>query len=1663
MAYLSPRVLRPAYYELDTLISRQTEHDACGVGFVFEPIASHENVQAGQDGLANLHHRGTEVSGKEVGDGAGKMTEVPELFLRETLGPDVLAGLGNPDRLAVGQFFFSRTDDGKYSKAKELAEQQVKDFLRKNGYREDQFTWREVPLGPNNDKTWPRVEQLIIPRKANDEKSEEAYERGLYFLRQSIEAEWRKAELNASNSEDAYVCSLSGRMIVYKGLAKGKFHSLLFPDLKNPRYISRITIVHERFSTNTSSTPDKAHPYRWASHNGEINTVLGNIIYFRSRMKKIIRKIAELIPDRAQAEECIAKIENLIQPGNSDTGTFDNIIEALVLGGLSLPTAMSVMIPSAYGHKKRNYETIKYASQDISIPWDGPATMVVCDGNYLVVARDRSGFRPFRVVVTRDGKVYGGSEIGMCAPENIVRTISIGPGDTIAINLKTNQILTPSQVEAMAAKELAPIANEVKSRYRARSKKSVYKELPPVLPPINKKKLFVEQARAHYTQESLEDALDVMAGTGNEATGSMGDDSAPAFLEQNRALNFFYQMMRQQFAQVTNPPTDSVNESASMSTSISLGSKFGMTLPSPYLLTSELEKLEHENSEDFYRISAIYTYSKRNRNPKALEEALDSIRADVERQVRAGKTQIIISQERKHANELAIPMPLVVSAVYSHLANLQLLEDVAIHAHTEDLIGTHELAMLTTVGAKTVSSRVTEETIAARVRSGKYDLHSSFRKLDEAQKYALAIKNHRKALNKGLKKVMSKIGISPFESFQGGYNFNFLGLSNTVVAKYFAVGTSMPASPIGGLTLNGIQTRQIRFAERANKRIQRAELRGTMSEVGLARGTTYRALKPQNAIAAEIPEDHVWTPEVVELIQHAAKFKSQQHYDRLVSFSEQKRLRTPTVLRNLLDIKYAADNDNVQLDDVEAVEYVLDRFRSPSISLGALGPPVHRDIAIAMNNMRRKSKTGAGPISGSGEGGEPVTRRFGNLSSQFESASSGVKQIASARFGVDAAYLNDAIEIEIKMAQGAKPGEGGALAGNKVVGLVAEVRHATPGVGLVSPPPHHDIYSIEDLAQLIYDLKQVNPNARICVKLVAQPGIGQIAVGVVKAGADKILISGNVGGTGNAPQTSITNAGFPWEIGLAEVQQALEKNNLRDRVILGTDGGLITGRDIVTAALLGAQEFGLGTSSLVALGCLMVKKCHTGKCPAGLTTQDPEFLKLYSGNPEHLENYFHFVAEEVRTILAKLGFKRLEDIIGRTDLLRSVDLAELYKAAGVRASSIDENDTNLSPLLNRAGIVGTAVATKLAPGERNPVDDTLDQELNPEDIIRRLRAGETVTKNVKIQTSHRSVGAHLAGCIAREFILNEIDVCRAKLKSDIEHRLGRTLEERDLTEPEQEMANEMLEAATREFQSRPAPLNDNALTLNFTGYAGQSFGAFTSQGMNLILRSDDTSGGDGNDYVGKGMSGGKIVIMARSGGIREIVGNTVLYGATGGRAFFAGKAKERFAVRNSGAMAVVEGCGDHGCEYATGGTAVVLGNIGRNFGGGMKGGLAFVYDPQNTAHKFANLDDVVYGKITDEAFTGRFLNETDKPDAFEAELYKLVEQHAKETGSRKAWFIVKNWNVAKKNFTMFVPKEVVALREEKANREKYDTTIVNYMRPNQVVAVVKNAQAALAA
>ena len=1475
--------------------SEEMEHDACGVGLVAstEGLKSRKVVEYGIDALKAVWHRGAIDADGKTGDGAGIHIEIPKDFFEEKI--EVTGHKHDNSELCVGMIFLPRND---YS-AQEQCRTIVESELTKRNF--SIYGWRQVPvdpsvLGEKAEQTRPEITQVLFTY--NDKKVvNKSLEQKLYETRRVIEKEALNNQLN-----NFYICSFSSKSIIYKGMFLAEALSDFYTDLKDERFISRYAIFHQRFSTNTAPSWDLAQPFRSIAHNGEINTLKGNVNWMKVHEEEMFSPVFEDIEN----------LKPVIPAGNSDSASLDNVFELLNISGQPAPLAKLMLIPDAWSKKnkvlKKDHQQLFNFLNSTMEPWDGPAAIAATDNEWVIVATDRNGLRPLRYTVTRDKLLFAGSETGMIDlnEKKIVSKGRLGPGEILGVRIEKGKVYSNDEIKNYLSKEYKHYNNQIIDLDKKLEAETEKVEL-------EGQSLRNFQHCFGYSIEDLELILHPMAEDAKEATGSMGDDTPLAVLsDKYRPL---YHYFRQNFSQVTNPPIDSLRENKVMS----LKTRFGnlgnildfskLTKDNIYVLNSPI--LSNAQFEKFLKFFGNNnkvldcTFSKDD----DLETSINLLKVKSEQAVREGIKQIILSDKNISENRMPMPMLLCIGAINTHLVKLGLRGYVSINVQTGDALDTHSFATLIGVGATTVNPYLAFDSL--------YQRHS--KKLFGNFTFDECVSRYIKSVNLGLLKIMSKMGISVLSSYRGGCNFETVGLSRTIVKDYFPG----MLSKISGIGLKGIE-KKIRTIHK--------EAFFNNSNI-LPIGGIYRYRKNG--------ETHQYQGKLIHLLQTAV---GQGSYEIYKKYTKGIYNLNPISLRDLVDFK---SKNPIDISNVEPASNILKRFGSGSMSHGALSKEAHETLAVGMNRIKGASC--------SGEGGEDE-KRF-KIMENGDSANSRVKQIASARFGVTINYLNNCNEIEIKIAQGAKPGEGGQLPGFKVTDEIARLRHSTPGVTLISPPPHHDIYSIEDLAQLIYDLKQINPKARVGVKLVASSGIGTIAAGVAKAKADIILISGHSGGTGATPQTSVKYVGVPWEMGLTEANQVLTLNNLRHQVTLRTDGGIKTGRDVVIAAMMGAEEFGVATTALVAMGCIMVRQCHSNTCPVGVCTQDDKLREKFTGTPEKVVNLFTFIAEEVREILADLGFKSLNEVIGRTDLLRQVS-----------KGSPNLDDLDLNPLFVQAD-PGKNKRYCEKP-EINSVPDTLDQKLWPE-IEDKIDKKEKINQEFEIQNTDRAVGTRISYHLYKKFGNNKLD--------------------------------------------------ENSIELNFKGSAGQSFGAFAIKGLKLILK------GDANDYVAKGLSGGTIVIKLQDesnlvSNENTIIGNTVLYGATSGKLLAAGQAGERFAVRNSGATAVVEGCDSNGCEYMTGGNVIILGDIGDNFGAGMTGGMAFIYDPENQFDKKVNPESVVW--------------QTPETKFWIEHLRKLIQEHAIETNSTISKKIVENFENEINNFVQVCPKEMLDKLENPISNKK---------------------------
>ncbi len=1480
-----------AWMDAHSLYRAADEHASCGVGLVvsIDGKPSRKVVENGIDALKAVWHRGAVDADGKTGDGAGIHVQIPVRFFY-----DQIRRTGHEPHadqlIAVGQVFLPRTDHGAQETCRTIIETEV---LRM-GYTI--YGWRHVPvniacLGEKANATRPEIEQILISNAKGVD--EETFERELYVIRRRIEKAAASAQVKG-----LYIASLSCRSIIYKGMMLAEQVAEFYPDLMDERFISAFAIYHQRYSTNTFPEWWLAQPFRMLAHNGEINTLKGNLNWLKSHE---IRMASNTFGDMAE------DIKPIVAQGASDSAALDSVFEVLVRAGRSAPMAKTVLVPESWSKQAVELpqawiDMYSYANSTME-PWDGPAALAMTDGRWVCAGLDRNGLRPMRYVVTGDGLVMAGSEAGMVPvdEESVVEKGALGPGQMLAVDMVEGALFHDTEIKDKLAAS-RPFGEWV----------GKIRELDQVLAGVEERALYSgeelrkRQVAAGYTLEDLEQILSPMAEDGKEPLASMGDDTPSAVLSrQYRPLSHYF---RQNFSQVTNPPIDSLREFRVMS----LKTRFGnlknvldenssqsdvLVLESPFVGNAQFDELVRHFNAQMVEIDCTFDAGA---GDGALAEALARIRKVAEEAVASGAGHLVLSDRGQGPDRVAMPMILATSAVHSWLTQKGLRTFTSLNVRSAEAIDPHYFAVLIGCGATVVNAYLAEDSLADRAERGL--LSGSLTEITA---------RYREAIDQGLLKIMSKMGISVISSYRGGLNFEAVGLSRAMVAEYFPGMTSR----ISGIGIAGIQ-----------RMLEQIHAKGWRQPTDiLPIGGFYKARSGG--------ETHAWSAQGMQLMQQACEKAS---FSLWKQYSARMQANPPIHLRDLLDIKPLGEP--IKLEEVESITAIRKRFVTPGMSLGALSPEAHKALNVAMNRIGAKSD--------SGEGGEDPAHFTPEPNGDNPSAK--IKQVASGRFGVTAEYLNQCEELEIKVAQGAKPGEGGQLPGLKVTELIARLRHSTKGVTLISPPPHHDIYSIEDLAQLIYDLKQINPRAKVTVKLVASSGVGTIAAGVAKAKADVILISGHNGGTGASPATSIKFAGLPWEMGLTEAHQVLAMNNLRSRVTLRTDGGLRTGRDIVMAAMMGAEEYGIGTAALIAMGCIMVRQCQSNTCPVGICTQDERLRARFTDRAaDKVVNLITFYAQEVREILASIGARSMDEVIGRADLLTQVSRGSAHL-----------DDLDLNPLLIR--VDGADNITYDRYRERTPVDDTLDAQI-VRDAHRFFEDGEKMQLSYSVQNTHRTVGARVSSHIVQRFGMRN-------------------------------------------------SLQPNHLTVKLTGSAGQSLGAFAAPGLKLEVS------GDANDYVGKGLSGGTIVVrppMASPLVAAEntIIGNTVLYGATDGYLFASGRAGERFAVRNSGARVVIEGCGSNGCEYMTGGVAVILGSIGANFGAGMTGGMAYLYDPDAQAHAYMNMETLVTCPVTVEHW--------------ESELKGLVEQHLAETGSPRAAAILEHWKRERSNFLQVCPKEML--------------------------------------
>lgn len=1484
------------------------EHDNCGAGFIcsLKGKKSNDIIHKALEILDKLEHRGAVSSDGKTGDGAGILIDIPHDYFVEVCD----FNLPEPGEYAVANIFLPQKEN-----QRDFCISVFEENIKKQGLQ--LLGWRDAPVNKNVPgriamETEPFVKQIFIA-KENSSQDYAAFNLKLYIARKVTEHTILSSKL--SESGFFYVPSLSTKIIIFKGLLMPQDIKFYFKDLMDPRVVTRLALVHQRFSTNTFPTWDLAQPFRYMCHNGEINTLRGNVSRMRSR--------EELLKSDLFGDE-IKNILPIILPGKSDSATMDMVVELLLMTGRSLPEVMMIMVPEAW-EKNPDMSPAKRAFYEYNScmmePWDGPASVPFTDGNYIGAVLDRNGLRPSRYSVTKDGYVIMSSETGVVdiEPENIEFHGRLEPGKMFLVNMEEGRIVNDEEIKEEIA-QLKPYQKWLDNNL-VHLRDIPYNDCPLFL---GEESLEKRKSLFGYTLEDINTIILPMGKSAKEPIGSMGSDTPIAVLSEKPQL--IYNYFKQLFAQVTNPPLDGIREELITDISLTLGSDHNifdfselhcrkLKIQNPVISKEDLDKIKNYDASPDYKVTSIPILYKIERGHNALEEALASILDQASKAIDNGTNIIILSDRNVNKDNAPIPALLALSFVNSGLQKLGKRSKLSVIIESAEPREVHHFALLFGYGASAVNPYLVNEIIGEQIEEN--DITDIT--FDEA------IKNYNKGIGKGVLKVMNKIGISTLNSYRGSQLFECIGINTKVVDKYF------PNTPtrIQGIGLYQIEKE---IAKRHQKAFNTKEVAANLE---LEMGGAYRWRRDG--------EKHLFNPLTIAKLQKAVRNNEPTTYKEYSSLINEQSKHLMTI-RGLFEF---SNYDPIPIEEVEPWTDIVKRFKTGAMSYGSISKEAHENLAIAMNRIGGKSN--------SGEGGEDAERFYKNETGDWRN--SAIKQVASGRFGVTSNYLTSAKEIQIKMAQGAKPGEGGQLPGPKVNPSIAKTRNSTPYVGLISPPPHHDIYSIEDLSQLIYDLKSANREARINVKLVSEVGVGTVAAGVAKAKADVVLISGHDGGTGASPLTSLKHAGLPWELGVAEAQQTLVMNDLRNRVVVECDGQLKTGRDVAIACLLGAEEFGFATAPLVASGCIMMRVCHLNTCPVGIATQNPELRKKFKGKPEHVVNYMYFIAQELREIMAQLGFRTVNEMVGQVQKLDRNKAIEHYKAEGI----------DLTPILHQ---VDVPADTKLHNTQKQEHDIYKSIEFK---IIEKAHPSlfrkEKLTLDFPIKNTDRAVGA---------IISNEI---------------------------------------SKTYGAKGLPIN--TLRLNFTGSAGQSFGAFATRGLTMTVN------GNTNDYLGKGLSGGKLVIKVPDGATiipenNVITGNVTLYGATAGRAYINGKAGERFCVRNSGAKTVVEGIGDHGCEYMTGGVAVILGEVGRNFGAGMSGGIAYVFDPNKTFEKNCNKEAL------------NLLSVDEAQDI--AELKDLIESHYNYTMSPLAQRLLENWENSLPMFVKVFPEEyrqaLIRLEEE---------------------------------
>lgn len=1483
------------------LYDPQHEHDACGIGFVvnIKGKQSNEIIRQAITVLNNLDHRGASGSEANTGDGAGILIQIPHKFLQRSC-EGVGISLPDPGDYGVGMIFLPPERE-----QRRPCEKVVERIVQEEG--QQILGWRKVPtdnfyLGKTAKATEPSVRQIFIGRSPNL-PDQMAFERKLYVIRRRITLAIEESDLE--DKDYFYVPSMSSRTLIYKGMLTPAQLMEFYPDLNEPTMESALALVHSRFSTNTFPSWKLAHPYRYLIHNGEINTLRGNQNWMHAREAQLA---SDLFGDDLE------KIIPIIQEDGSDSAKFDNTLEFLALSGRSLPHAMMMMIPEPWENHESMDENKKAFYEYHSClmePWDGPASIAFTDGKIVGATLDRNGLRPSRYYVTKDDVVVLASEVGVLdiPPEEVVHKDRLKPGRMLLIDTEKGRIISDEEIKQKIATE---------QPYREWLDENLvdFEDLEDVqaeVPDRSHAEVLTRQKVFGYTYEDLQINVGPMAENMIQPVGAMGNDAPIAVLSKQPQL--LYNYFKELFAQVTNPPIDPIREELITSTETTLGSEGNLLDPkpessrqirlkTPILKNEEIEKLRRINLPGFQCVTLPILFNPSDRGV-GLEKSLDGLFEKADQAIERGVNILILSDREFDQEHAPIPALLAVAGLHHHLIRSGNRTKVGLVLESGEPRETHHFCLLLGYGVDAINPYMAYESLADLIREGKL----------KEMTFERAVKGYNKAVVKGIVKVMAKMGISTIKSYRGAQIFEALGIGKKVVDKYF----TWTDTRIEGIDLDVI-------AKEAAMRHQQAFPRFSSNGRVLEEGGLYKWRKSG--------EYHMYNPETVHRLQQACRLGSYKLYKEYAGLIDEQ-IDPPPTLRSLLQFKKVSDS--IPLEEVEPVESIVRRFKTGAMSYGSIGQETHEALAIAMNRLGGKSNTG--------EGGEDPARYTPDPNG--DSRNSAIKQVASGRFGVTSLYLTKGQEIQIKMAQGAKPGEGGELPGRKVYPWIAKVRLSTPGVGLISPPPHHDIYSIEDLAQLIHDLKNSNTKARINVKLVSEVGVGTIAAGVSKGHADVVLISGHDGGTGASPQTSIRHAGLPWELGLSETHQTLVLNDLRSRITLETDGQIKTGRDVAIAALLGAEEYGFGTSALIALGCIMMRVCHLDTCPVGVATQNPELRHKFKGDPQYVVNLMTFIARHLREIMAELGFRSIDEMIGRTDALEQRKDISHWKARYL----------DLSPILHQPS-VGEKIGLRCMISQEHGLENAMDIQTLLDLCEPALLEKQKVRATLPIQNINRVVGTIVG--------------------SELTRRYG------------------------------AEGLPKDTIHLKFQGSAGQSFGAFIPKGMTMELE------GDANDYFGKGLSGGKLILYPPKGSKFKpeeniVVGNVSFYGATGGEAYIRGMAGERFCVRNSGVHAVVEAVGDHACEYMTGGRVVILGPTGRNFGAGMSGGIAYVLDEQNTFHRNCNQNMVYLENLLDE-------EEID-------EVEEMIRRHAEYTGSDLAWKVLAQWEEMIPHFVKVMPRD----------------------------------------